>query len=83
MMKKYAFALSAPLILAAFASPAFATQNCQAVGQETAASQNGKLVKVTPATGKDGKPACVVVVSVPSTNGEKPRRVELEVPADK
>lgn len=79
MMKKYIFALCAPFILAA--APAFA--DCQSIAQKTAEKQNGKLVRVSPAKDKDGKDICVVIIAVPSTQGEKPRRVELAVPLNK
>lgn len=78
-MRNYIFALSVPFILAA--APAFA--DCKDIAQETAAEQNGRLVKVTPAKDKNGRDICIVVVSVPSTQGEKPRRVELAVPLNK
>lgn len=78
-MKNTLFALCLPVILAA--APAFA--DCKSVGERAAAEQNGKLVKVSPAKDKDGRDVCVVVVSVPSTQGEKPRRVELAVQLNK
>lgn len=80
-MKNYILAPGALFILAAAALPAWA--DCNTAAQKTAAEQNGKLTKVTPAKDKNGKDICIVVVSVPSTDGEKPRRVELAVPADK
>jgi len=80
IMRTYVLALSLPFFLAA--APA-ALADCQSVAQKTAAKQNGKLVQVSPGKDKDGKDICVVVVSVPSTEGEKPRRVELAVPLNK
>jgi len=78
-MKAYIFACAA--ILAAFgAASAASAADCGSVAQKAAAEQNGKLRSVTPSQDKEGKPICVVVISVPSTQGEKPRRVELALP---
>jgi len=78
-MKKYIFACIAISALAGAAAPAFAA-DCNAVAQKAAAEQNGKLRSATLSQDKEGKPVCVVVISVPSTAGEKPRRVELALP---
>lgn len=74
-MKKWITALALPVLFAA--APAFA--DCAAVAEKAAAEQNGRLVKVMPAKDKNGRDICVVIVSVPGSAGEKPRRVELAV----
>ena len=57
-----------------------AAGDCAAVGERVAASQGGQLAKATPAT-QNGKAVCIVVVLVPGRDGERPRRVEVAVPA--
>ena len=55
--------------------------DCVAVGQRVAAEQGGTLTKATPSV-QNGKDVCVVVVLVPGQKGERPRRVEVAVPAN-
>jgi len=55
--------------------------DCGAAGQRVAEEQSGAVAKTELQT-KDGQPVCVVVVIVPGRNGEKPRRVEVAVPAN-
>lgn len=57
-----------------------AAGDCAAVGERVAASQGGQLAKATPTT-QNGRAMCVVVVLVPGRDGERPRRVEVAVPA--
>ncbi len=57
-----------------------AAGDCATAGERVAASQGGQLAKSTPTT-QNGKPVCVVVVLVPGRGGERPRRVEVAVPA--
>jgi|GEM_PF-736804 len=57
-----------------------AAGDCAAVGEQVAASQGGQLAKATPTT-QNGRAMCVVVVLVPGRDGERPRRVEVAVPA--
>lgn len=54
--------------------------DCAAIGQQVAAAQGGTLTKATAAV-QNGKPVCIVVVLVPGRDGERPRRVEVAVPA--
>lgn len=54
--------------------------DCTAVGERVAAQQGGQLAKSTE-TVQNGQPMCVVVVLVPGRDGERPRRVEVAVPA--
>lgn len=55
--------------------------DCNAIGERVAASQGGQLAKSTPSV-QNGRPMCVVVVLIPGRNGERPRRVEVAVPAE-
>ncbi|MND21720.1 hypothetical protein D3C80_120900 [compost metagenome] len=57
-----------------------AAGDCAAVGEQVAASQGGQLAKATPTT-QNGRAMCVIVVLVPGRDGERPRRVEVAVPA--
>ncbi|MFC4626107.1 hypothetical protein ACFO1V_12985 [Daeguia caeni] len=54
--------------------------DCTAVGERVAAQQGGQLAKSTE-TVQNGRVMCVVVVLVPGRDGERPRRVEVAVPA--
>jgi hypothetical protein len=56
-----------------------AAADCYAVGQQVAAQNGGTLAKASHAT-RGGKPVCVIVVLVPGTEGERPRRAEIVVP---
>ncbi|WP_183430024.1 MULTISPECIES: hypothetical protein [Phyllobacteriaceae] len=55
--------------------------DCVAIGQQVASQQGGTLAKATPAV-QNGRDVCVVVVLVPGRDGERPRRVEVAVPAN-
>ncbi len=54
--------------------------DCAEIGQQVAAQQGGTLTKATAAV-QNGTPVCIVVVLVPGRDGERPRRVEVAVPA--
>jgi len=71
------------LTMSSFFSHSAVAQNadCIALGQRVAAEQAGQLTKATPAH-QNGRDVCVVVVIVPGKEGEKPRRVEMAVPAN-
>lgn len=58
----------------------YVAEDCASVGQKVAAAQGGTLTKATSAV-QNGAPVCVVVVLVPGRAGERPRRVEVAVPA--
>lgn len=58
----------------------FVSGDCAAIGQQVAAQQGGTLTKATAST-QNGAPVCIVVVLVPGRDGERPRRVEVAVPA--
>lgn len=61
-------------------APAYA-EDCAAVGQRVATQQGGKLSEAEPIV-QNGRAMCVVVVLVPGEEGDKPRRVEVAVPAN-
>jgi len=80
-MKKICFGVFFALTLT-LPIPSFAQSvNCTAIGQRVAAEQAGQLTKSTPAV-QNGRNVCVVVVIVPGKGEEKPRRVEIAVPAN-
>jgi hypothetical protein len=55
--------------------------DCSSVGQQVAESQGGTLARATSVV-QNGKEVCVVVVLIPGKDGERPRRVEVAVPAN-
>lgn len=55
--------------------PAAAADNCYAVGQQVAAQRGAQLASAESAGG--GK--CKIVLLVPGSNGERPKREELIV----
>lgn len=66
-------ASSGPVVLAQGA-------DCYAVGQRVAAEMGGRLAAAN-GENQGGQMVCRVVVLVPGKNGERPRRVEVVVPA--
>lgn len=58
----------------------YVSGDCASIGQQVAAQQGGTLTKATAST-QNGAPVCIVVVLVPGRDGERPRRVEVAVPA--
>jgi hypothetical protein len=54
--------------------------DCSSVGQRVADAQGGTLARATSVV-QNGKEVCVVVVLIPGKDGERPRRVEVAVPA--
>eukprot|EP01132_Coremiostelium_polycephalum_P012373 gene12373-15118_t len=58
-----------------------AAADCSQVGQQVAQSQGGTLARATSQT-QNGREVCVVVVLIPGKDGERPRRVEVAVPAN-
>ena len=60
--------------------PVFTVQaDCFAVGQDKAAEMGGTLAKAKPDE-EGGAPVCRLVIVVPGTDGERPKRVEITVP---
>ena len=56
-------------------TPAFAADNCYAVGQQVAAQRGAELASAESVGG--GK--CKVVLLVPGSNGQRPKREEIIV----
>jgi hypothetical protein len=84
MMKHLIFSLPlAGLISVAgvLAAGGAVAADCSAVGQQVADSQGGTLARATSVV-QNGKEVCVVVVLIPGRDGERPRRVEVAVPAN-
>ncbi|WP_078040346.1 hypothetical protein [Bartonella apihabitans] len=54
--------------------------DCTEVGKRVATEQGGTLARATLDT-QNGN-TCVVIVLIPARDGEKPRRVEVAVPAN-
>jgi len=67
-------ALEDPMLLAQ-GSP-----DCYAIGQQIAAQQGGTLASAS-AESRGGTVVCRIVILVPARDGERPRRVEVTVPA--
>jgi len=82
-MKKTCLVTAMMLALGAFFSVPVLAQSadCTVIGQRIAAEQAGQLTKATAAVQND-RDVCVVVVLVPGKGGDKPRRVEIAVPAN-
>jgi hypothetical protein len=56
-----------------------ASQDCYAIGQQIAAREGGTLYNARADT-RGGQPVCVVVVVIPGSDGQRPRRAEFMVP---
>jgi len=82
-MKKLVFLTMVMLTLGHFSNASVWAQtvDCTVIGQRVAAEQAGQLTKATAAV-QNGQDVCVVVVLVPGKGGDKPRRVEIAVPAN-
>ena len=55
--------------------------DCHAIGQRVAAENGGQLLRASPST-QGGQAVCVIVVAVPGKDGQRPRRMEVVVPAN-
>jgi hypothetical protein len=82
-----AFAISeaaaTPVVLpgAADAAPVqLAAADCFAIGEQVAAQYGGTLAKAS-ASNRGGQTVCHIVVLVPGKDGQRPRRVQVDVPA--
>jgi hypothetical protein len=58
-----------------------AAADCYAVGQRVAAQNGGTLARAS-ASNRGGQAVCVIVVVVPARDGQRPRRMEVVVPAE-
>lgn len=54
--------------------------DCYSIGQQIAAQQGGTLAGARTES-RGGQAVCRIVVLVPARDGERPRRVEVTVPA--
>lgn len=78
MMTKILFGLIMTSFLGTSAAIA---ADCAEIGKRVANEQGGTLARATLET-QNGSNVCVVVVVIPARDGEKPRRVEVAVPAN-
>jgi hypothetical protein len=52
--------------------------DCYAIGEDLARQENGELSKAVPVT-QDGQAVCRIVILLPASDGEPPRRKEVFV----
>jgi hypothetical protein len=57
-----------------------AAADCYAVGERVAAQYGGTLAKAS-ASNRGGQTICHIVVLVPGKDGQRPKRVQVDVPA--
>ena len=57
-----------------------AAVDCYSVGEQVAAQNGGTLAKAS-ASSQGGRQVCVIVVLVPGKDGQRPRRMQVVVPA--
>ncbi|WP_378943660.1 hypothetical protein [Mesorhizobium sp. ANAO-SY3R2] len=58
-----------------------AAADCYAIGQQVADQHGGTLAKASESN-QGGQSVCVIVVLVPAKDGQRPRRVQVVVPAN-
>lgn len=58
-----------------------AAADCYSIGQQVADQHGGTLAKASQSN-QGGQSVCVIVVLVPAKDGQRPRRVEVVVPAN-
>ena len=58
-----------------------AAADCYSIGQQVADQQGGTLARASESN-QGGQSVCVIVVLVPAKDGQRPRRVEVVVPAN-
>lgn len=75
-----ASAQAAPLPRAETGEFVVAAADCYSIGQQVADQQGGTLARATESN-QGGQSVCVIVVLVPAKDGQRPRRVEVVVPA--
>lgn len=78
-LKKCVLAFGAVIVALGFTAPSMAA-DCLVTGQQYAVEQGGTLTKADIAT-KDGKNVCVIIVLVPGKDGERPKRLSVEIDA--
>jgi hypothetical protein len=57
-----------------------AAADCYSVGEQVASQYGGTLAKASAST-QGGRTVCKIVVLVPGKDGQRPRRVQVDVPA--
>jgi hypothetical protein len=57
-----------------------AAADCYAVGEQVAAQHGGTLAKAS-ASNRGGQTICHIVVLVPGKDGQRPKRIQVDVPA--
>jgi hypothetical protein len=57
-----------------------AAADCYSVGEQVASQHGGTLAKAS-ASSQGGRTVCVIVVLVPGKDGQRPRRMQVVVPA--
>ncbi|WP_109574723.1 hypothetical protein [Aminobacter sp. AP02] len=75
-----ASAEASPLPMAETGEFVVAAADCYSIGQQVADQQGGTLARATESN-QGGQSVCVIVVLVPAKDGQRPRRVEVVVPA--
>lgn len=58
-----------------------AAADCYAIGQQVADEHGGTLARASESN-QGGQSVCVIVVLVPAKDGQRPRRVQVVVPAN-
>lgn len=74
----------APLVLGLLLATAAGTAraaDCYSIGERVAAQNGGRLLQAN-AEQRGGQTVCRIVVAIPGSGGERPRRAEFVVPAN-
>jgi hypothetical protein len=74
-------AAAAPMRSAEGGEILVAAADCYSIGQQVADQHGGTLARASESN-QGGQSVCVIVVLVPAKDGERPRRVEVVVPAN-
>ena len=73
-------AAAAPMPSAEGGEYLVAAADCYSIGQQVADQHGGTLARASESN-QGGQSVCVIVVLVPAKDGQRPRRVEVVVPA--
>jgi uncharacterized membrane protein len=74
-------AAAAPMRSAESGEIIVAAADCYSIGQQVADQHGGTLARASESD-QGGQSVCVIVVLVPAKDGQRPRRVEVVVPAN-
>lgn len=74
-------AAAAPMRSAEGGEYLVAAADCYSIGQQVADEHGGTLARASESN-QGGQSVCVIVVLVPAKDGQRPRRVEVVVPAN-